>query len=200
MPLLSFLAFANLLNAQIVTIGSQVWTTKNLNVITFRNGDTIPEAKTAEEWLKAGKNKQPAWCYYNNAPSNWSRHGKIYNWYAVNDKRGLAPAGFHIPTDAEWTTLVDYLGVDADKKMKSTYGWDNIGSGNNSSGFLGFPGGYRSSYDGSFGGIGDSGFWWSATEHEVNYAWTRWLNCCNGKVIRGNTGKNGGNYVRCIKD
>ena len=106
--------------AQTVTIGSQTWTTKNLDVATFRNGDAIPQAKTDEEWKAAGRNKQPAWCYYENDPKNGTKYGKLYNWYAVNDARGLAPAGWHIPTDEEWTVLSTFLGGGevAGKKMK----------------------------------------------------------------------------------
>jgi uncharacterized protein (TIGR02145 family) len=110
-----------------VTIGAQVWMSKNLDVSTFRNGDPIPEAKTDAEWEAAGENKQPAWCYYDNDAKNGTKYGKLYNWYAVNDPRGLAPAGYHVPTDAEWTTLEDYLGNDAGKKMKSTTGWESYG-------------------------------------------------------------------------
>ena len=108
---------------QTVTIGKQVWSTKNLDVSKFRNGDIIPEAKTEEEWQRACENKQPAWCYYNNDPKNGLKYGKLYNWHAVNDLRGLAPAGYHIPSDAEWTQLTDFLGSDAGTKMKSTSGW-----------------------------------------------------------------------------
>ena len=96
--------------AQTVTIGTQVWMTKNLDLATFRNGDPIPEAKTDEEWEKAGENKQPAWCYYDNDPANGAKYGKLYNWYAVIDSRGLAPVGYHIPSDADWTKLNDFLG------------------------------------------------------------------------------------------
>jgi uncharacterized protein (TIGR02145 family) len=105
---------------QTVTIGTQTWMTKNLDVATFRNGDAIPEAKTNEEWVAAGENKQPAWCYYENDPMNGTNYGKLYNWYAVNDKRGLAPAGCHVPTDQEWTVLSTFLGGEesAEKKMK----------------------------------------------------------------------------------
>jgi len=108
--------------SQTVTIGTQVWMTKNLDVATFRNGDPIPEAKTSDEWLEAGENEQPAWCYYDNDPANGEKYGKLYNWYAVNDSRGLAPDGYHIPSEAEWTILIIYLGGgwwEAGKKMKS---------------------------------------------------------------------------------
>ena len=106
--------------AQTVTIGNQTWTTKNLDVATFRNGDAIPQAKTNEEWSAAGENKQPAWCYYDNDVKNGPKYGKLYNWYAVNDARGLAPAGWHIPTDEEWTVLSTFLGGEdgAGIKMK----------------------------------------------------------------------------------
>ncbi len=108
-----------------VTIGSQVWIAKNLEVSTFRNGDAIPQVTSDAEWEAAGKNKQPAWCYYDNDAKNGTKYGKLYNWYAVNDPRGLAPAGYHVPTDAEWTTLDNFLGDDAGKKMKSTSGWES---------------------------------------------------------------------------
>jgi uncharacterized protein (TIGR02145 family) len=108
-----------------VTIGSQVWMAKNLEVSTFRNGDAIPQVTSDAEWEAAGENKQPAWCYYDNDAKNATKYGKLYNWYAVNDPRGLAPAGYHVPTDAEWTTLDNFLGDDAGNKMKSTSGWEN---------------------------------------------------------------------------
>ena len=125
------LFFTGLSNAQTVPIGTQVWMTKNLDVATFRNGDPIPEAKTAEEWEKAGENKQPAWCYYDNDPANGAKYGKLYNWYAVNDSRGLAPVGYHIPSDAEWTKLTDFLGGEsvAGTKMKSKSGWNSYTTG-----------------------------------------------------------------------
>jgi uncharacterized protein (TIGR02145 family) len=108
-----------------VKIGTQTWMTENLNVERFRNGDLIPQAKTNEEWEQAGNKKQPTWCYYENDPKNGAKYGKLYNWYAVNDPRGLAPAGWHIPSDTEWTTLGDQLGDEASNKMKSTSGWDS---------------------------------------------------------------------------
>ena len=91
--------------AQVVTIGNQHWMTKNLDVVAFRNGDLIREARTNQEWEQAIKNKQPAWCYYENNPKNGAKYGKIYNWYAVCDPRGLAPRGWHIPSFEEWNKL-----------------------------------------------------------------------------------------------
>jgi uncharacterized protein (TIGR02145 family) len=184
-----------------VTIGSQVWTSTNLDVSTFRNGDPIPEAKTMEEWEKAGKNKQPAWCYYDNDPSNGAKYGKLYNWYAVNDPRGLAPNGYHIPTDAEWTILTDYLGGEdnAGTKMKSTSGWKDNGNGTNSSGFSGLPGGYRFN-DGTFSGIGYYGYWWSSSESYTDDAWYRSLYYSSGYVYRYSSSKENGFSVRCLRD
>jgi uncharacterized protein (TIGR02145 family) len=129
--LLAFLITVNAGYAQTVTIGEQIWHAKNLNVSTFRNGDPIPEAKTDEEWTRAGENKQPAWCYYDNDPANGTKYGKLYNWYAVNDPRGLAPAGYHIPTDLEWDALTAHLGgaKGGGKKMKSTSGWKSYSTG-----------------------------------------------------------------------
>ena len=97
-PILLFLQFFNLSYSQTVKIGAQVWMTKNLDVSAFRNGDPILEAKTNEEWIKAGQNEQPAWCYYNNDPKNWLKFGKLYNWYAVIDSRGIAPEGWRVPS------------------------------------------------------------------------------------------------------
>jgi uncharacterized protein (TIGR02145 family) len=147
-------------------IGNQVWTNENLNVEHFRNGDLIPESKTATEWEAAGNAKKPAWCYYDNDPKNGKKYGKLYNWYAVNDTRGLAPDGWHVPTDLEWPLLEFNLGDDAGKKMKSSSGWNHNGNGTNSSGFAGLPGGCRF-YDGSFGNVGSIGCWWSASERNV---------------------------------
>lgn len=112
-----------------VTIGTQVWMKENLNVSTFRNGDPIPEAKTDEEWKRAGEEGKPAWCYYDNDPKNGTKYGKLYNWYAVNDARGLAPSGYHVPTDEEWRVLIDFLGNEVEKEMKSTSGWGSYETG-----------------------------------------------------------------------
>jgi len=195
-----------------VTIGKQVWMTENLNVDKFRNGDPIPEAKTDEEWEKAGENGEPAWCYYNNDPTNGGVFeskfknevfGKLYNWFAVNDPRGLAPKGFHIPSDHEFDVLERFLGKDAGKKMKSTEFPTNhdeeTGNGTNESGFSGLPGGIRT-YKGTFELIGEYGFWWSSTEYGTSYAWDRSLKYYNGDVNRGDNYKEVGLSVRCLRD
>ena len=182
----------------VVTIGTQAWTTKNLDVTTYRNGDVIPQVQDQNAWsnLRTG-----AWCYYANDASNGTKYGKLYNWYAVNDRRGLAPKGFHIPSDAEWTVLTDYLGgtAAAGTKMKSSTGWDSNGNGTNSSGFAGFPGGYRSD-DGTFGSIGGGGVWWSATENKSHDAWYRALDYGNGYVARNYYDKQYAFSVRCLGD
>ncbi|MBM3418975.1 MAG: hypothetical protein FJY17_08680 [Bacteroidetes bacterium] len=187
--------------AQTVTIGTQVWMTRNLDVSTFRNGDPIPQAKTDEEWEKAGENKEPAWCYYENDPANGAKYGKLYNWYAVSDSRGLAPVGYHIPSDAEWEKLVDYLGGEgkAGDQMKSKQGWAEDGNGTNSSGFSGLPGGFRPN-DGTFNSFGKYGYWWSSTGGSTSSAWLRDLDYSNGDVYRSDANKGRGFSVRCLRD
>jgi len=182
-----------------VTIGKQVWMTENLNVDKFRNGDPIPYAKNQEEWEKAGKNGQPAWCYYNNDPAYGLTYGKLYNWYAVNDTRGLAPKGYHIPTDTEWTILEKHLGQEAGKKMKSKSGWKENGNSSNISGFSALPGGFRSS-NGSFYLISYSGYWWSSTEYGTSLAYDRFLYYFNDVVYKHNGSKKDGLSVRCLRD
>jgi len=124
-------------NIKSVQIGTQTWMVENLNVSTFRNGDPIPQAKTNEEWSKAAESEQPAWCYYDNDPKNGGKYGKLYNWYAVNDPRGLAPAGWHVPSKVEFEHLayvytkilpppLDIYGsVEDCSKLKSNQGWLN---------------------------------------------------------------------------
>ena len=206
--LLMIIATGTAIFSQTVTIGTQVWTTKNLDVATFRNGDSIPHAKTNEEWTKAGENQQPAWCYYDNDPAKGVKYGRLYNWYAVNDSRGLAPVGYHVPTDAEWYILTEYLGGDfpAGSKMKSKSGWISInnssglksGNGTNTSGFSGLPGGDR--YHEAFSRIGKTAYWWSSTENGPYDAESRHLDYYEGNVFRFLSLKQSGLSVRCVKD
>ena len=184
-----------------IKIGKQIWCVKNLDVANFRNGDPIPETKTKKEWQKASENGKPAWCYYENKTSNGTKYGKLYNWYAVNDPRGIAPKGYHIPSDEEWTKLTNYLdGEDeAGTKMKSSFGWDKNGNGTNSSGFSGLPGGFRS-IDGAFFGIGSLGDWWSSSERDTNDAWIRYLDCSGGDLERSDGYEKIGFSVRCLRD
>jgi uncharacterized protein (TIGR02145 family) len=188
------------IKAQDVTIGTQTWTSKNLNVSTYRNGDKIPQVQDKKAWEKLTTG---AWCYYENNPTNGTKYGKLYNWYAVNDPRGLAPIGYHIPTDEEWTTLTDYLGGESEvgTKMKSTSGWKENRNGNNTSGFAVLPGGFRD-YDGVFGDIGASGIFWSSSEGRGSYytVWYRSLNYNYGSVFRSSTPMQLGFSVRCLRD
>ena len=153
----------------------------------FRNGDPIPEAKTEGEWKAYGDEGEAAWCYYDNDPKYGEKYGKLYNWYAVNDPRGLAPKGWHIPTDAEWTELTDYLGGEkkAGAKMKSKKGWGHGNNGTNSSGFSGLPGGYRyyGYFDGSFKNVGHFGLWWSSSEEYPLIAWYCYLSYNDGSSV-----------------
>jgi uncharacterized protein (TIGR02145 family) len=188
-------------NIDTVIIGAQEWTTKNLDVSNYRNGDIIPEVKDPNKWAKLTTG---AWCYYNNQTKNGAIYGKLYNWYAVNDTRGLAPEGFHIPSDDEWSTLTTYLGGEsiAGGKMKvlnmSTWKMPNKNA-NNSSGFLSFPGGYRNQ-EGTFYGIDEESDWWSSTEVSLELAWTRYLYYLFGTAFKFKYNKLDGISVRCIRD
>ncbi|MFM7857593.1 MAG: fibrobacter succinogenes major paralogous domain-containing protein, partial [Flammeovirgaceae bacterium] len=171
---------------------SQEWLGKNLNVDRFANGDPIPEARTDEEWKLAGKNKQPAWCYYNNDPAKGRTYGKLYNWYAVHDPRSLAPSGWHVPNDEELKTLVTNT---TDDDLRSSYGWRGR-DGRNRSGFAGLPGGGRNP-DGTFSYLREVGTWWSSTESGEKAGF--WYLMSNSSV-RYITNKTNGYSVRCIKD
>lgn len=190
-------------DAGTVIIGSQTWILKNLNVNTFSNGDPIPEARSIEDWKSATENGNPAWCYYLNDPFYGVKYGKLYNWYAVHDARGLAPKGWHVPSDAEWSLAANNRGGEdfAGAQLKSATGWDNNWNGTNSSGFTGLPGGFRSSdFLGSgFVEAGKQGRFWSSTEVNAKEAWS-WIMSNGSKVNRGNWDKGLGLSVRCIKD
>jgi uncharacterized protein (TIGR02145 family) len=186
---------------QTVRIGNQVWMAENLDVDRFRNGDRIPEAKSEEEWKRAGENGEPAWSYYQNNTSNGVQYGKLYNWYAVSDPRGLTPKGWSIPNDREWTTLSEYLGGEegAGDKMKSTSTWKGNGNGTDESGFSGLPGGYRNDV-GGFYHVGSDGYWWSSTEDGISRAWDRGLYYEYGYLVRSSSSEGEGFSVRCLRD
>ena len=173
--LLMLIGTGSAIFSQTVTIGTQVWMNKNLDVATFRNGDSIPHSKTDQEWKKAGESKQPAWCYYDNDPANGAKYGKLYNWYAVIDSRGLAPVGYHIPSKEEWELLIDNLGGNktAGNKLISSIGWNNNRNGTNVSGFNGLPGGRRYTYESDikFELEGNCSFWWSSSGHSPDHSW-----------------------------
>jgi uncharacterized protein (TIGR02145 family) len=197
-----------------VTIGSQVWMQENLKVSRYMNGDTIKTNLSDSAWQSTSSG---AYAIYKNNPQNNSIYGKLYNWYAVADPRGLCPAGWHVPTDHDWQLLTKYLDPAADTtqccsntaggKMKST-GTIQAGTGlwqdpnteaTNSSGFTGLPGGSRFVL-GSYDNIGNYGYWWSSTEDPSSFAGTRSLGYDNGNSYPLNLGKALGFSVRCLKD
>jgi uncharacterized protein (TIGR02145 family) len=182
-----------------VGIGSQKWAIANLNVTTFRNGDTIPEAKTNKEWVAAGDAGKPAWCYYNNNPALGLKYGKLYNWYAVNDPRGLAPEGWTLASDTDWMKLTNGLGGPgaAGNKLKNNTGWSEGDNGSNASGFIGLPGGYRIE-NGIFQNLGSIGIWWSTTEGNSLTAIDHYL-AQSGTIGRSNSPRQRGESVRCLR-
>jgi uncharacterized protein (TIGR02145 family) len=189
---------------ELVMICNQKWTKTNLNVTRYRNGDIIPQVTDPTQWqtLTTG-----AWCYYENLSSNGITYGKLYNWYAVTDSRGLAPIGFHIPTETEWDTMLLCLGDTgvAGGKMKEigTTHWSNPNTeATNSSGFTGLPAGSRSGNSGGFGTIGNNTTWWGVSEStsNPNYAFTCGLQFNYEFASRNIHPKNYGFSVRCIKD
>ena len=182
-----------------VNIGNQRWMTDNLNVSHFRNGDPIPQALTNAEWILAGEEGKPAWCYYDSDPNNALSYGKLYNWYAVEDPRGLEPEGWRVPSAREWADLIDYLeGYDtAGKKLKSINGWDLDGNGDNSSKFDGLPGGGRL-VNGEFASLGSAGIWWASTKNSAITSYAFNLNSSDSKVLRGTFGMATGLSVRAL--
>ena len=147
-----------------VTIGTQVWMKKNLKVTHYRNGDAIDNIDSPDV----------------------VRYGRLYDWHAVNDKRGLAPEGWHVPTDAEWSTLTDYL-IKAEIKITAK------------NGFVALPGGCRYD-DGTFCYISAYGYWWTATAYDATLAWTRYLSYSLATVGRDYYDEADGFSVRCLKD
>src|SRR6266498_1594182 len=156
-----------------VKIGNQVWMAENLNVRTYRNGDTIPQVQDPKSWSRLNTG---AWCYYENKTEAGSNYGKLYNWYAINDPRGLAPEGWHIPSDTEWIKLASSLGgkIGSSAKIKSSKGWGTGGNGTNETGFSALPGGARSINE-EFSFVGKYGYWWTSTEYNSFSAWNRFL-------------------------
>ena len=184
-----------------VKIGNQVWMKKNLDVVCYRNGDIIPQINDS---LEFATKTTGAWCYYDNNSENGKIYGTIYNWYAVNDPSGLAPKGWHIPTDSEWTVMTDLYGGEyfVGGKLKDTgltYWKDvNIGA-TNESGFTGLPGGMSSMFN-IFTSIRILGYWWTATEHSATQG--KLWSLINGSSVINHffTDKKFFLSVRCVKD
>ena len=189
-----------------IVIGTQEWMAENLNTSIYRNGDAIPTNLDNAAWQNTTSG---AWAYYNNDASYACPYGKLYNWFACADARELCPLGWHVPSDAEWTVLTDYLGGEniAGGKMKTTgtlevaigLWYDPNTEANNSSGFSGAPGGVRDDL-GEYFGIGNDGSWWSSSEVAPNGAWLRYLHNYLGSAGRGIYFKRVGFSVRCLRD
>jgi hypothetical protein len=191
-----------------ITINNQIWMDANLDVDHYRNGDPIPQVTNPSEWatLTTG-----AWCYNDNDSINGLIYGKLYNWYAVTDPRGLAPVGWHVPTGNEWDNMISYLDPNANITcndcyqsyivggiLKSTSHWMSPNTGaTNAIGFNALPGGYRDSY-GAFYYMGWNGVWWNATITDTPY--DRVLDGGNSNIGKFPYGKTCGFSVRCIKD
>jgi uncharacterized protein (TIGR02145 family) len=188
------------------TIGTQVWMVENLRTTKFNDGTSIPLVTENPEWISM---TSPGYCWYNNDAANKNTCGALYNWFTVSTGK-LSPTGWHIPSDAEWTTLINYLGGEnsAGGKMKSagtiedgTGAWHEPNTGaTNESGFSANPGGFRNYYDGSFFGLGGSAVFWTSTEDSTDCAWRRGLNYNAGDVARSSVSNKLGFSIRCIRD
>lgn len=208
-----------------IKIGKQIWMIENLNVDRFCNGDAIPEAKSNEEWALAGINKQPAWCFFNNDPKTTGENtGKLYNWHAIIDPRGLAPKGWRVPKITDWFSLLDSMSRKdkygiwiTESQMKTGY-WGEYDNPTNTIGFNALPNGYRKGtpykgnkeyYDmhASFYGFPPLGtneyyaYWWSSSVNENDNPIS--IELANGDqgIVRkyDQMGKAAGLAVRCIK-
>jgi uncharacterized protein (TIGR02145 family) len=200
-----------------VLIGGQQWMAENLRTATYANGESIQNITDTLTWTQLSSG---AWSYYNNDVANEGLYGKLYNGYTAVDPRGLCPAGWHVPTDAEWNSLIGFLdpsynpnastnasetqSTTAGGKMKSTTGWNAPNTGaTNESGFSGLPGGTRGTNGtngGTFGAVGGSGIWWSSSEYSPTDVWARFLTSVSGSALRSYNNKQNGFSVRCLKD
>jgi uncharacterized protein (TIGR02145 family) len=183
-----------------VKIGTQVWMAENLKTTKYNDGTEIPNVTGNDEWhiLSTG-----AYCNYNNADSNVATYGRLYNWDAVGTGK-LAPAGWHVATDEDYTTLTTYLGGEsaADGKLKEsgTAHWVSTGKGvDNSSGFTALPGGFRWS-DGKFDKICYYGCWWTSSVNEYGSAWGRFMYYIGYYDYRNLSTNRNGYSVRCVMD
>jgi len=185
-----------------VKIGSQIWMSENLKTSHYRNGDSIPTVTDNTAWSVFTTGAR---CWYNNDSTTYENpYGNLYNWYAVVDNRNICPIGFHIPSNMEWSTLVDYLGGEsiAGGKMKATgtIYWDSSNTGaTNESGFTALGGGARI-YNGSFAGFRGVTHFRSTSEYATTFNWSSILYAHNSTEYRGYLAKNSGAFVRCLKD
>jgi uncharacterized protein (TIGR02145 family) len=188
----------------IVTIGTQTWMVENLKVTKYNDGESIPNITNYNDW---GNLNTPGYCWYNNDVENKDPYGAMYNWYVVNSKK-LSPKGWHVPSNAEWTILTDYLGglsLAAGKlKEDGNSHWMALNDATNESKFTALPGGYRRYYDGVFFSKGSNCTFWSSTSNNNIEAWSRGMTLYDTtdihdvQVLLNN--KNYGISVRCLKD
>jgi uncharacterized protein (TIGR02145 family) len=187
-----------------VTIGTQVWMAENLKTTKYNDNSTIPLVTAASAWATL---TTPSYCWYNNDAATYkATYGALYNWYTVdvasNGGKNVCPRGWHVPTDAEWTTLTTYLVIYSGNKLKETgtTHWTTPNTGaTNETGFTALPGGYRDTA-GSYYYVGDDGNWWSSTEYSAAHAWVRNMNYSNIDVGRYYNYKLFGFSVRCVRD
>lgn len=206
MILVSFLTISTNLNAQTVKIPpcpvQQEWMTTNLDVSSLNNGTPLLEAQTNAQWVAACSKQQPAWCYYMLGTSKVTKYGKLYNWYAVATGK-LAPAGWRVPSKADWETLISNLGgfSVAGGKIKEAglAHWVSPNTGaTNSSGFTGLPGGDRRD-NGVFENIGGYGDWWGSTSLNAIFAWDIFTASSIKSVVLKDDKKCFGFSVRCVR-
>ena len=184
-----------------VTIGTQTWMVENLRTRKFRDGSSIDSIADRIAWKSTST---AAWCNYNNDAVSATLYGKLYNYYAVTDSRGIAPVGWHVPTDSEWSQLVDFLGgeLEAGGKLKqrgTNYWLSPNYNASNQTGFSALPGGCRD-WGGNSKSAGNYGNWWTASEQDVNNAWCRYTYNKTACIYRYNYLKTCGFSVKCIKD
>lgn len=185
-----------------VVIGTQIWMKENLKTTHYNNGDKIPKIESDTAWLNT---KIGAYCYYNNDSNYYNIYGNLYNGYSVLDERNLCPEGWHIPTDAEWTILIEYLGGSSLAythltEVGNTH-WMNSAKSNpdNSTGFTGLPAGGRGG-QATFNFLGQAGYFWSSTLSNSIYLKIRYLSGYSADVANNGYQFYLGHSVRCIKD
>ena len=180
-------------------IGNKIWMTENLNTSRFRNGDQIPEVKSQEEWIKYGAEGKPACCIIMNDKSNSERFGRLYNWFAVNDPRGLAPKGWHIASDDEWSEMITILGggIQAALVLRDPGSLERKAS--EPKGFTGLAAGGRSA-EGQFFGMNDYGYWWTSTSFTDPFSVMRYLSYISTDIGFNAYKRSFGLSVRCVRD
>jgi uncharacterized protein (TIGR02145 family) len=184
-----------------IKIGEQIWAAENLNVDRFQNGDIMAQAISDEDWVNAGIKMDPCWCYYENELENGKLFGKLYNWYAVNDPRQIAPIGWKIPSDIDINILDKFLGSEenAGKKLKSSEYWLSNEIISNDYHFNALPGGVVND-EFVFYDLNEWGCWWSSTEEDQESA--KAFNLSNDFEELGwpvNDDKRYGLSIRCLK-